>query len=481
MSSKGTGQDMESLNRDNTDRLFSQVVEDASQESKIIDLTLDKDSDADYTTAVGESSESKVNPIKTESSFSLFEDDDDDVEQLLSQSLAAYTGVTANLLKGGLTSHRAFGLPFEDEGLGLTRSQQAQNLEEADVIIWDEISMVQAWHLHVLDRFLRDVMRKEEPFGSKIIILGGDFHQILPVVPGGSRADIVDAAVTSSNLWPLFEKYTLTKNQRALEDQEYADWLLKSANFVNELVLERLMRGKEGDRVYYSTTTLDKSRELQDARDQHRLHYPADYLDKLESASLPPHKLHLIPEANVMLIRNLRVGGGLCNGTRLKVLKLHPNLIVCRIMTGSRKGETVGIFRITITTNELSLPGKLRRRQFPLKPCYAMTVNKSQGQTLIREGLYLRTPLWSHGQLCVALSRVRCRQAVKIMGKEGQEQGRINANRGAAMAGNNIYTLNHIYAEVLQAVNQNTYLPAEQQGNNMAADVQPMYIDQEDE
>ncbi|XP_052129258.1 uncharacterized protein LOC127750806 [Frankliniella occidentalis] len=150
-------------------------------------------------------------------------------------------------------------------------------------------------------------------------------------------------------------------------------------------------------------------------------------------------------------------------------------------MTGSRKGETVGIFRITITTNELSLPGKLRRRQFPLKPCYAMTVNKSQGQTLIREGLYLRTPLWSHGQLCVALSRVRCRQAVKIMGKEGQEQGRINANRGAAMAGNNIYTLNHIYAEVLQAVNQNTYLPAEQQGNNMAADVQPMYIDQEDE
>ncbi|KAE8740530.1 hypothetical protein FOCC_FOCC013957, partial [Frankliniella occidentalis] len=112
---------------------------------------------------------------------------------------AAYTGVAANLLKGTLTSHRAFGLPFEDEGLGL----------------------------HVLDRFLRDVMRKEEPFGSKIIILGGDFHQILPVVPGGSRADIVDAEVTSSSLWPLFEKYTLTINQRALEDLEYAEWLLK--------------------------------------------------------------------------------------------------------------------------------------------------------------------------------------------------------------------------------------------------------------
>ncbi|KAE8740957.1 hypothetical protein FOCC_FOCC013531, partial [Frankliniella occidentalis] len=202
--------------------------------------------------------------------------------------VAAYTGVAANLLKGGLASHKAFGLPFEDEGLGLSRSHlklqssAAKNLLEANVIIWDEISMVQGWHLHVLDRFLRDLMRKEEPFGSKIIILGGDFKQILPVVPGGSRADIVDAAVTSSNLWPLFEKYELTRNQRALEDQEYAEWLLK-------------------------------------------------------------------------------------------------------VMTGSKKGETVAIFRVNFTSNEFSLPGKLRRRQFSLKPCYAMTVSKAQGQTLIRE------------------------------------------------------------------------------------------------
>ncbi|XP_052128926.1 uncharacterized protein LOC127750686 [Frankliniella occidentalis] len=423
--------------------------------------------------------------------------------------VAAYTGVAANLLKGGLASHKAFGLPFEDEGLGLSRSHlklqssAAKNLLEANVIIWDEISMVQGWHLHVLDRFLRDLMRKEEPFGSKIIILGGDFKQILPVVPGGSRADIVDAAVTSSNLWPLFEKYELTRNQRALEDQEYAEWLLKvgegtaneeastkihlennmvvngkhklrmdtkfpkrehhcfgkdidkedahdaailcptndCANFVNKLVLDRLMRGKDGDRVYLSSTTLEKSRELQDARDEQRLHYPPDYLDHLESASLPPHRLHLVPGANVMLIRNLR-GGGLCNGTRLKVLKLYPNLVVCKVMTGSKKGETVAIFRVNFTSNEFSLPGKLRRRQFSLKPCYAMTVSKAQGQTLIREGLYLRTPLWCHGQLYVALSRVKCRQAMKILVEEGPNQGRVNANHGAALGGQQ-----HLYPE----------------------------------
>ncbi|KAE8746701.1 hypothetical protein FOCC_FOCC006564 [Frankliniella occidentalis] len=158
-----------------------------------------------------------------------------------------------------------------------------------------------------------------------------------------------------------------------------------AAQFVNQLVLERLLRKSGGEaRKYFSATSLEKSKELQTENDEQRLHYPPEYFNRLESASIPPHKIHLVPGANVMLIRNPRVGGGHCNGTRLTILKLFSTLLIGKIMTGSKIGETVVIFRILFATNELSLPGKL---------CYAITVNKSPGQTSVREGLYLRTPL----------------------------------------------------------------------------------------
>lgn len=225
-----------------------------------------------------------------------------------------------------------------------------------------------------------------------------------------------------------------------------------SARFMNDLVLQRFLRNNAGGRIFYSATSLIKTKEMQDRNDQERLHYPTEYLDKLESASIPPHILHLAPGLNVMLIRNLRVSGGLCNGTRLKIKRLYDNVVICEVMTGAQKGQEVGIFRINFTSDDFSLPGKLRRRQFPIKLCYAITVNKSQGQTLSRAGLYLRTPLWVHGQMYVALSRAKSSKAVKILVEEGPEQGRINTNRGATLSANNVFTHNHVYHEVLQAV-----------------------------
>lgn len=120
---------------------------------------------------------------------------------------AAYTGVAANLLLRGWTSHKAFGLPLEDKGLGMSTStlnlgsKAAKALEKAAAIIWDEVSMAHAFQLHVLDKFLRILMRKQNvPFSEKCIILGGDFRHVLPTVRKGSRADIIDASITSSTL-----------------------------------------------------------------------------------------------------------------------------------------------------------------------------------------------------------------------------------------------------------------------------------------
>jgi ATP-dependent DNA helicase PIF1 len=55
------------------------------------------------------------------------------------------------------------------------------------------------------------------------------------------------------------------------------------------------------------------------------------------------------------------------------------------------------------------------RRQFPIKVCYAMTINKSQGRTLTNVGVYLKKHVFTHGQLYVAISCVKNKQGLNIL------------------------------------------------------------------
>ena len=77
-------------------------------------------------------------------------------------------------------------------------------------------------------------------------------------------------------------------------------------------------------------------------------------------------------------------------------------------MTGTHAGHIVFIPRIALTTTkDCHLPFTLTRRQFQIKPSYAMTINKSQGQTMTKVGIYLPQSAFTHGQLLVAMSRVK--------------------------------------------------------------------------
>lgn len=389
----------------------------------------------------------------------------------------ASSGIASLLLSGGRTAHSMFKIPLslnpESTCPIHKEGPLAALMRNTRLIIWDEITMQHQYAAEAVDRTCRDLLdTPDQPFGGITIVFGGDFQQILPVVPQGSREDIVSATLLRSDLWKHIKVLKLIQNMRVADTPDahsFSSWLLKIGHgcenmdnaavqlphemiasdiitfvdkiyhgiqsspplppdyFLNRMILSprnsdvadlnaQILDMMPGDaESHLSIDSVVDEAGVDDGIPGSNI--PPKFLRTLNSSNLPLGDLQLKLGCPLILLRNLCPTRGLCNGTQMILVQMSRCVLEVRLIGGEHDGQLALIPRITLSPTEAQtgFAFVLKRRQFPVRLTFALTINKAQGQSVKHVGIDLHVPVFSHGQLYVALSRATSSRNVQVL------------------------------------------------------------------
>jgi hypothetical protein len=311
----------------------------------------------------------------------------------------ASSGIASLLLDGGTTAHSRFKVPIPITAESMctisAHSDLAKLIRMTRVILWDEASMQHKHVYEAVDRTIRDIMKvvdpalEHVPMGGKVVGMGGDFRQTLPIVPRGNAAAIADACLKRSHLWSDMAVHKLTDNMRALRlvqqgadptaQQEWSKFLLDigdgvtgehirlpddicmESEDVNDLVQwvfgdlanDPSTRTKERLKGRAILTPLNANVDIVNdiatklfpgfahqylsvdtVEEEEQAHmFPPEFLNSLNPQGMPGHCLVFKEGQVVMLLRNLCPRKGLANGTRLMIVACRQYVIQAEIVT----------------------------------------------------------------------------------------------------------------------------------------------------
>ena len=336
---------------------------------------------------------------------------------------------------------------------------------EAMVIAWDEASMVNRAVLACVKETNWRTMDCIEPFGNKVILLMGDFRQTCPVVHWGTKAQVIDASIKSSTLWPLFKVHTLTQPIHNLADLEFAlfvdtigdgagpdiclDGMLDivtnpkdlmsfvypmeilqdsvkclkcsilcptniQVDFYNDTLLKRI------DGVECTYHAADSLKEVDEAG----LVTPDSALDYVAKHPPPgfPHS-NLIAKMGCVyhLMWNMSIDQGLVKNVQVVVIGVGNQIITVQLLRGIGgvsviDSEDILLPRISFVA-DLTSGHTLLWKQFPLTPAYATTVHL----TVARDSLLIKWEWNLPGPFSPTVNCIQpyCESVIGCMQKSG--------------------------------------------------------------
>ncbi|KAE8218337.1 hypothetical protein CF319_g7769, partial [Tilletia indica] len=373
-------------------------------------------------------------------------------------AVSGATGLCASSFDRGSTVHRLFEIPVQEPGENtplVSRitpgKRRAKFLEEAEVIVIDEIWALGRAVIEAVDAVMRLIMGLDQPFGGKPVFAIGDPRQTAPVVPGAGKTQILEHSLLSSVVFPLFQLHELQQPVRNAEDAPFADWVdfIGEDHACSNIDLKDYFQttdsNEEACRFLFPPDVLEEPREAAKRAflspiNVHVNAFNKDVLDRLpgdestvrsfdsvkgdvddgdvpltapeilnelNGSGTPAHDLRLKRGALCIIMRNLFPSKGLVRNCKVVVVAVRSRIVVVRKLGDA---ETFPLPRITFEFQPPGFPFLIVRKQIPLRLAYALTFHGCQGATLDRTVIDCRLPIFAHGQRYASVSRCRRRE-----------------------------------------------------------------------